>query len=821
MAAIDPELLLRQTSWLRALAVELIGDAHGAEDAVQDVCVAALERPPRTANEAGLRAWLARVVRRRVATVTRTERRRRSREHGAARDECLPASADSVVRTELQRRLLDAVMALEPRDREVVVMRYFDDLPPRVIAARTGSTSAAVRSRLARALAVLRARLDRSCGSRGGWLAILANWVDPSAVARRSFAPRFGGLAVSAAVVVGAAWLVLASSPAVSPPTLADVRDSTARVGGFAARAAQPRREDAMIAAAATPRVTLSGGRVIDGSGVSVGGAEVSIAMDRVLTRVVAAADGGFAFSLYGEHAVLWIDDGTVKSLRSCIVHPATPADHRVLVVARARSVEGRVLDEHGAAVAGADVRLVVPDDAFAGLSVPMDAMLGDHGSAADHEHATVSELPAALEALVLATGAASPSARTGADGRFRLRGVPTAEDAVLTVRAAGYHTARRPLGAAGEVMAIALSAEPPARRSLRGTVVDRGGLPVAGAVVRWGGGEARAGERGEFAISTPSSPAPLVAAAPGWQPAVLENFGGRLPLGEAHVCLVLGGPARSISARLRRPDGAPCAGWMVKLLDGVVVDDRELPVVLAEDLSRGAPNRVRTRADGSFEMRGLRSGPYRVWAWNPRDLQSFESPPLEVGSRDVVLSVPLPARTRVRGVARSLGGLPLAGIEVALGLEVDDNGRGYRRSTRGRVVCTDARGHFDLGEVVMASMRLNASGPEVLDWSRPVERAGWHELELARRCRFRFEASPGLPVDAFSLLDVEGRPLRLYATSYRASVGELRCGLRGGESPVLTTSEAATTLVAFRAGVELGRRPIRLDPEKIEVLSY
>ncbi|MEZ6038801.1 MAG: sigma factor-like helix-turn-helix DNA-binding protein, partial [Planctomycetota bacterium] len=58
-----------------------------------------------------------------------------------------------------QQQLLAAVMDLEPDDRRVVSMRFLDELPPRVIAQRLGTTSAAVRSRLSRALGVLRARL--------------------------------------------------------------------------------------------------------------------------------------------------------------------------------------------------------------------------------------------------------------------------------------------------------------------------------------------------------------------------------------------------------------------------------------------------------------------------------------------------------------------------------------------------------------------------------------------------------------------------------------------------------------------------------------
>jgi hypothetical protein len=207
------------------------------------------------------------------------------------------------------------------------------------------------------------------------------------------------------------------------------------------------------------------------------------------------------------------------------------------------------------------------------------------------------------------------------------------------------------------------------------------------------------------------------------------------------------------------------------------------------------------------------------VWAWNPRDLQSFESRPLAAGERDAVLTVPHRKAGRVRGVVRAVDGTPLESVDVSVALMVHDNGRGYRRSTTGRRVRTDERGEFDLGMVTCGSTRLHVSGAGVLDHGQPLEEAGWYEPRVERQCRFRFEAQETAG-DAISLLDADGHRLRLYSTGFGSSFGDLRYPLARGRTPVLAASERACTLVVLHEGVEVGRWPVRLDPASIRVLT-
>ena len=71
--------------------------------------------------------------------------------------EVTPASA--AVRAELQRRLQDAVARLEDDDREVVLMRHFEQMSNQEVAAALGLTEAAASMRHLRAVRRLRAAL--------------------------------------------------------------------------------------------------------------------------------------------------------------------------------------------------------------------------------------------------------------------------------------------------------------------------------------------------------------------------------------------------------------------------------------------------------------------------------------------------------------------------------------------------------------------------------------------------------------------------------------------------------------------------------------
>jgi len=158
---------------VRALARELVRDVHRADDVAQEACVAALRRGPDEPRAIG--AWLVAVVRRLAALSRRETARRARREQLAARPEAEPATVDVVARLALHRRVVDAVESLDEPCRTALLLRYYDGLPPRAIAARLSVPVKTVQSRLDRGLEKLRARLvGEFCDERGGWTSALA-----------------------------------------------------------------------------------------------------------------------------------------------------------------------------------------------------------------------------------------------------------------------------------------------------------------------------------------------------------------------------------------------------------------------------------------------------------------------------------------------------------------------------------------------------------------------------------------------------------------------------------------------------------------------
>jgi RNA polymerase sigma-70 factor (ECF subfamily) len=154
------DTLLSHASGLRALARGLLGDEDAAEDVLQETWIAALERPP-TGEPGG---WLRSVTRHLALKRRRGETRRSSRERSVSRAEALESTDDLVAQRETLQRVVTAVSELDEPYSQVVLMRYFRDLRPRAIAEQLDLSVATVDSRLHRARAKLRDRLDATAG---------------------------------------------------------------------------------------------------------------------------------------------------------------------------------------------------------------------------------------------------------------------------------------------------------------------------------------------------------------------------------------------------------------------------------------------------------------------------------------------------------------------------------------------------------------------------------------------------------------------------------------------------------------------------------
>ncbi|PPA60222.1 RNA polymerase sigma factor [Micromonospora chalcea] len=164
-------LVARHTASAYRTAV-LLGAGPDAEDVVQEAFVKAYRKLSRYRAEASFRSWLLAIV----ANETRNLHRTRSRRDGltlraAAAEPVVAGGADdgldAVLAAERRAALVGALRLLPARDREAIVCRYLLDLGEDETATVLGLPRGTVKSRTHRALAKLRALLDREVAHRG------------------------------------------------------------------------------------------------------------------------------------------------------------------------------------------------------------------------------------------------------------------------------------------------------------------------------------------------------------------------------------------------------------------------------------------------------------------------------------------------------------------------------------------------------------------------------------------------------------------------------------------------------------------------------
>lgn len=172
MTRISDDDLAQELGRLHALAQRLAGPDGLAEDAVQDTALIALRRDRRTVRS--VRAWLGAVFWSRFGRLAAREHRRNEVESRASCEpERSPSAADAAATAELHRSIADAVVALPEPHRTAVTLRFLRDLPLAEVAAATGVSAEAARTRVRRGLDLLRQRLDQERGGRHAWVGLV------------------------------------------------------------------------------------------------------------------------------------------------------------------------------------------------------------------------------------------------------------------------------------------------------------------------------------------------------------------------------------------------------------------------------------------------------------------------------------------------------------------------------------------------------------------------------------------------------------------------------------------------------------------------
>ena len=151
-------LVRRYERAVRAVATQVLGDLHAAEDAAQEAFIMAYENLVKLRDRSAFGAWLLKIARRKALTVAR---------RGRHATNPLPSDQEAVqsINTTLSQRsqnLLDAVMGLPEHERRVIMLKYFDGYGVNAIADMTGLAVGTVTKKLSRARQRLRTRMEVS-----------------------------------------------------------------------------------------------------------------------------------------------------------------------------------------------------------------------------------------------------------------------------------------------------------------------------------------------------------------------------------------------------------------------------------------------------------------------------------------------------------------------------------------------------------------------------------------------------------------------------------------------------------------------------------
>ena len=144
------ELVTRYENTLFRTALAILGDVPEAEDAVQDTFVRYLEKRPVFRDADHERAWLLKVT----ANGCKSRLRAQKRHPTLELLDVYPAPDED------SRGVVEAVLALPPKQRAAVHLHYYEGYTTDEIAAILGQRPGTVRSHLSRARRALREQLE-------------------------------------------------------------------------------------------------------------------------------------------------------------------------------------------------------------------------------------------------------------------------------------------------------------------------------------------------------------------------------------------------------------------------------------------------------------------------------------------------------------------------------------------------------------------------------------------------------------------------------------------------------------------------------------
>src|SRR6202522_1803080 len=161
------ELIVRYQHRLLRYLVYLTGNRELAEDLFQEAWMRVLVRGEQFNGKSRFDTWLFTIARnlvidfRRKRTMTSLEAMREAGEDGRSFDVAAegPSPFETYQTNENGQRVAEALLTLEPLHREVLVLRFHEELSLEAIAQVTRSPLSTVKSRLYRGLSALKPRI--------------------------------------------------------------------------------------------------------------------------------------------------------------------------------------------------------------------------------------------------------------------------------------------------------------------------------------------------------------------------------------------------------------------------------------------------------------------------------------------------------------------------------------------------------------------------------------------------------------------------------------------------------------------------------------
>lgn len=160
-------MLRQHRRWLETVVRARLGDAHAAEDLMQDLAIAVLKQSNKPTDHQKVAPWLYRIALRKVINHRRFQGRQRRlvdgfgrhTEHIGSGEE--PSSNHWLMKQETMASVREALKHINESDRQILLLKYTEGWNYRELSAHLGISIKTVEYRLLRARDALREVLEK------------------------------------------------------------------------------------------------------------------------------------------------------------------------------------------------------------------------------------------------------------------------------------------------------------------------------------------------------------------------------------------------------------------------------------------------------------------------------------------------------------------------------------------------------------------------------------------------------------------------------------------------------------------------------------